>query len=201
MDFTVIKENLENLGYKVSCFETAKAAADYLDSQIDDKSVGFGGSVTLDHMGLYEMLSKHNDVRWHWRIQDGKSMNDMRDVAARAEIYISSVNGMAETGEIINIDGTGNRVAAICYGHKKVYLVAGKNKIEKDFDRALWRARNIAAPLNAKRLEMKTPCAAAGDKCYNCKSPARICRELSVLWQKPLGAEYEVVLINEELGF
>lgn len=201
MDFTVIKTNLESLGYKVSCFETATEAADYLDAQIDHKSVGFGGSVTLDQMGLYEKLSEHNDVRWHWKIPEGKTAKDMLDMARTTEIYISSVNGMAETGEIINIDGNGNRVAAICFGHKKVYLAAGKNKIEKDFDRALWRARNIAAPLNAKRLEKKTPCAAKADKCYNCKSPARICRELSVLWQKPSGAEYEVVLINEELGF
>ena len=201
MEFTAIKTNLENLGYKVSCFESAGEASDYLNRQIDQRSVGFGGSVTIDQMGLYEKLAEHNDVCWHWRVPEGKTAKDMLTAACGTEIYISSVNGIAETGEIINIDGTGNRVAAICYGHEKVYLVIGKNKIEKDFERALWRARNIAAPLNARRLEKKTPCAAKADKCYDCKSPARICRELSVFWQKPTGAEYEVVLINEALGY
>ena len=88
--------------------------------------------------------------------------------------YIFSVNGLAETGEIINIDGNCNRVASIFYGHKKVYLVIGKNKLEKDYDSALYRARNVASPLNAKRVGAKTPCAMKG--------------------------EFEVLLVNEELG-
>lgn len=201
MDFTEIKSNLERLGYKVSCFDTAKEAADYIASQIDNKTVGFGGSVTLDEMGLYEKLAAHNDAKWHWRIPEGKTVGDMRDEAGVADVYISSVNGIAETGEIINIDGTCNRVSAIFYGHEKVYLVAGENKIAKDYDSALYRARNIAAPLNAKRLGMKTPCAVNGDKCYNCNSPERICRGLSVLWEKPMSGEFEVVLVHEKLGF
>lgn len=201
MDFAVIKENLERLGYKVSCFDTGKEAADYIDSQLDNRTVGLGASVTLDQMELYEKLAAHNKVSWHWRIPEGKTEKDMRIEANAADIYISSVNGLAETGEIINIDGTCNRVAAIFYGHEKVFLVAGENKIAKDYDSALYRARNVAAPLNAKRLGVKTPCAVNGDKCYNCNSPARICRGLSVLWEKPIGAEFEVILIHEELGF
>ncbi len=201
MDFTKIKENLEKRGYQVSCFETAREAAEYMDAQIDRKTVGFGGSVTLDQMGLYEKLALHNDVRWHWRIPEGKTERDMRVEANEAEIYVSSVNGLAETGEIINIDGTCNRVAAIFYGHEKVFLVAGENKIAKDYDNALYRARNVASPLNAKRLGSKTPCALKGDRCYDCDSPGRICRGLSVLWEKPMAGEFEVVLIHEELGF
>lgn len=201
MDFTTIKENLEKRGYQVSCFETAREAADYMDSQIDQKTVGFGGSVTLDQMGLYEKFALHNDVRWHWRIPEGKTERDMRVEAGAAEIYISSVNGLAETGEIINIDGTCNRVAAIFYGHEKVFLVAGENKIAGDYDSALYRARNVASPLNAKRLGAKTPCAVNGDRCYDCNSPGRICRGLSVLWEKPMSGEFEVILIHEVLGF
>ena len=113
----------------------------------------------------------------------------------------SSVNGLAETGEIINIDGTGNRVAAIFYGHKKVYLVVGKNKIAPDYEKALWRARNIASPRNAKRLGVNTPCAVNADKCYDCKSPQRICRGLLVLWEKPMASDIEILLINEDLGY
>ena len=117
------------------------------------------------------------------------------------DVYISSVNGVAESGEIINIDGNGNRVAGIMYGHKKVYLLISENKVAKDYESALFRARNIAAPLNAVRLGKKTPCAVKGDRCYNCSSPDRICNELSVLWKKPYGCAYEVILIHDNLGY
>lgn len=201
MDFHALQTTLSNKGYQVSCFATAKEAADYLDTQIDQKTVGFGGSMTLEEMGLYDRLSSHNLVRWHQRIPEGRTSKEVRVEANAAEIYISSVNGLAQTGEIINIDGNCNRVASIFYGHEKVYFVVGENKIAPDYDRALWRARNIAAPLNAKRLGMKTPCAVRGDRCYDCKSPDRICRGLSVLWSKPMTGEFEVILIAEPLGY
>ena len=132
---------------------------------------------------------------------EGKTKQELRVEANAADIYISSVNGLSENGEIINIDGTCNRVAAIFYGHKKVYLVVGANKLAKDYESALYRARNVAAPLNAKRLNMKTPCAVNADKCYDCNSPDRICCGLSVLWKKPMAGEFEVVLIEEALGY
>lgn len=201
MTFDVVKGNLEKRGFKVSCFSTAQEAANYLESQIDDKTVGFGGSVTLEQMGVYEKLNKRNTVYWHHRIPEGKTDTAVRMEANAAEIYISSVNGLAESGEIINIDNNCNRVAAIFYGHSKVYLVVGKNKLAKDYDSALHRARNIAGPLNAKRLSKQTPCAVKGDKCYDCESPERICRGLSVLWEKPMTGEFEVILIDEELGY
>lgn len=199
--FNTVKKNLEANGFKVSCFESAGEAADYIDSQINGKSVGCGGSMTLEEIGLYERLASHNNVHWHQRIPEGKTGAEVRLAANAAQIYVSSVNGLSETGEIINIDGNCNRVAAIFYGHEKVYLVTGENKLAKDYDSALWRARNIAAPLNAKRLNMKTPCALKADRCYNCKSPDRICRGLSVLWTKPMTGEFEVVLIGEKLGY
>ena len=201
MNFTTVKENLENNGFVVKCFETGSEAAAYLDEQIDGKTVGFGGSITIAELGLYEKLQSHNEVRWHNRIPEGKTDTEVRVEANAAEIYISSVNGLAETGEIINIDNLCNRVAAIYYGHEKVYLVVGKNKLGKDYESALYRARNVASPLNAKRLNKKTPCAIKADKCYDCDSPDRICRGLSVLWKKPMAAEFEVVLINEDLGY
>ena len=103
---------------------------------------------------------------------------------------------------LINIDGTCNRVGGLLYGHEKVYLVVGVNKIAPDYDAALFRARNVAAPLNARRLDRKTPCAQGKElKCYNCASPERICRALTVLWTKPGGADYEIVLIDEPMGY
>ena len=201
MDFTKIKAKLESLGYGVTCFDTAAEAADYLDEKIQGKTVGFGGSVTVEQMGLYDRLALNNDVSWHLRLPGGKTAQEVRREANAAQIYFSSVNGLAETGEIINIDGTCNRVASILFGHEKVYLLVGENKIAKDYDSALWRARNIAAPKNAQRMKAKTPCAIKGDKCYDCSSPNRICRDLSVMWGPPLRSDFEIILIHEELGF
>ena len=201
MTFDILKTNLEKSGYTVSVFETAEEAASYLESEIHGKTVAFGGSVTVRDMGLYEKLSKNNTVFWHWKPEDGQTGKQVCALARNTDIYISSVNGIAETGEIVNIDGNGNRVAETTYGHEKVYLIAGKNKIAPDLHSAINRARNIASPLNAKRLGMKTPCAVKGDKCYDCKSADRICRILSVFLQKPNGCEYEVVLVNESIGY
>lgn len=201
MDFTNVKKNLEKLGYKVSCFDTSAAATEYLDSVINNASVGIGGSLTIEQMKLYDKLVSHNRVFWHWKVPEGSSPADVCKEAASTEIYLSSVNGLAETGEIINIDGNGNRVAATIYGHRKVYFIVGENKLAENFEKAVHRARNIAAPLNAQRLKRKTPCASKADRCYNCQSPERICRALSVFWNKPYAAEYEVVLIHENLGY
>lgn len=201
MEFGKLKTNLEKKGYTVVCCSCAREATEYLSARITEETVGFGGSVTIEQMGLYEVLSGHNKVYWHHRIPKDKTDAEVRKQAKEADIYISSVNGIAETGEIINIDNIGNRVASIFYGHKKVYLVVGKNKIEKDYESAVWRARNIAGPLNAKRLNRKTPCAQKADKCYDCDSPERICRGLSVLWEKPMAGDVEIILINEILGY
>ena len=201
MNFYDVEKVLTKKGYSVVCFETKEEATEYLARSVENKTVGFGGSVTLREMGLYEALSEKNRVLWHWNVPEGADPAALRREAALADVYISSVNGLAETGEIINIDGTCNRVSATLYGHERVIFVVGKNKLAPDYESALWRARNIAAPRNAQRLGVKTPCAVRAEKCYNCKSPDRICRALSVLWEKPGGARFEIVLVNEELGY
>ena len=195
-DLTKTVQNLEQRGFVVHCFDTAEQAADYLDQQIDQTSVSFGGSITAQQMGLYPRLAAHNQAIWHW---EGGSALD----AMTTDAYITSVNALAETGEIINIDGVGNRAASTLYGHQKLYFVVGRNKLAPTYEEALWRARNIAAPKNAQRLGRKTPCAIKGDRCYDCKSPERICRGLVVLWEPMMGMEQttEVLLVDEELGF
>ena len=193
--FDTVKKNLEARGFSVRTFATAAEAAAYLNEAIDGKTVGFGGSVTLQDMGLYELLGSHNEVHWHW-----VNGQEERKTAMGTQVYLSSANGLAETGEIINIDGSGNRVASTLYGHEKVYLVIGCNKLAPTYDEALWRARNIASPKNAQRLGRKTPCAVKGDRCYDCKSPDRICRGLVVLWGAMMGMETEVILVDEDLG-
>ena len=196
MAFETVKKNLEARGFSVKTFDTAAEAAAYLDGAIDGVSVGIGGSLTVQEMGLHEKLAAHNTVHWHWT--DGQ---EARAKSAGADVYITSANGLAETGEVINIDGFGNRVASTLYGHKKLYFIIGRNKLAPTYDEALWRARNIAAPKNAQRLGKKTPCAVNGDRCYDCKSPERICRGLVVLWEAMMGMEMEVVLVDEELGY
>ena len=109
---------------------------------------------------------------------------------------------MAETGELVNIDGSGNRVASGLYGHEKVVFVVGVNKIAPDLEGAIWRARNVAGPKNAQRLGKKTPCAAGGDRCYDCNSPERICSAMVLYWRRPTAIpEMELVIINQELGY
>lgn len=193
-DYEKLRKNLEARGFDVTYFDTAAEAVDYLDRKLDGKAVGHGGSITLRDMGLIERLQRHATVRSHWL---GDSFAD----AAASSVYLTSVNGLAETGELINIDGTGNRVASGLFGHEKVYFIIGQNKVAPDYDAALWRARNIAAPKNAQRLGVQTPCAAKGDRCYDCKSPQRICRALVVYWEKPRSMDMEVVLVRQDLGY
>ena len=201
MDFTAVQKNLKERGFAVSTFATAKEAADYLNAQIDHSSVSFGGSMTLSQMGLFESLGAHNPMYSHWNVPEGMDAGEVLKNASTCEHYLLSANGLAETGEIINIDGTGNRVSSMLFGHRKVWFVIGSNKLAPSYDEALWRARNIAAPKNARRLGMKTPCAVKGDRCYDCKSPERICRGLVVLWEAVKGCETEVVLVDEVLGY
>ena len=201
MKLSLLKNNLEKLGYTVKIFDSKETATDYLSASISGKTVGFGGSVTLSQMNLYEKLQPENTVFWHLKLNDGQNVMQVRKDATRAQIYITSANAISLNGEIVNIDNTGNRVAAATFGCDKVYFVIGKNKIAPDLEQAVFRARNVASPLNAKRLGIKTPCAINGDKCYDCNSEQRICRNLSVFWKKPAGAEYEIILVKENLGF
>ena len=195
-NFDTVKKNLEDRGYAVRVFSTGAEAAAYLDGVIDGRTVGFGGSMTLEQLGLYDALGRHNTVVWHWKQEAGPARRE----AMQTDIYLTSANGLAETGEILNIDGIGNRVAATLFGHEKVYFVIGRNKVVPTYEEALWRARNIASPQNARRLGKKTPCAVKGDRCYDCKSPERICRGLVTLWGPMMGMETEILLVDEDLG-
>lgn len=201
MDFTNVKRNLEARGFAVSTFAAAEAAAEYLNAQIDGATVSFGGSMTLEALKLYDRLHTHNTVYSHWHVPEGMDAAEVQRSAQSSRHYLLSANGLAETGEIINIDGTGNRVASSLFGHEKVWFVVGRNKLAPTYDEALWRARNIAAPKNAQRLGVKTPCAVNGERCYDCKSPQRICRGLVVLWEAMKSCETEIVLIDEDLGY
>ena len=149
--FDQVEKNLIERGYTVKIFATGAEAAAYLDKEIDGLTVGIGGSATVRDIGLYELLEKHNQVIWHWKQEPGPA----RIAAMNTDVYLCSANALAESGEMVNIDGAGNRVAATLFGHKKVYFLIGKNKLVPSFHQAVDRARNVAAPKRAQQL--KTP--------------------------------------------
>ena len=197
MDVEKTIRSLKLRGYSVQHFATGKEAAAYLDAQIDGTTVGIGGCMTAKELGLYEKLSAHNEVFWHW-ITPGPETIEQANAAA---VYISSANAMTEGGEILNIDGNGNRLAGQVYGRKRLFIVAGTNKICPDFESALSRARNVAATRNALRFDAKkTPCKLDGN-CHDCRGADRICNALLVLWAPMGGMTSEIILIDEELGY
>lgn len=195
----VLSKNLIKNGFQVSSFDTAESAVKYLRENIRDCTVGIGGSTTVDQLGLYEILAENNEVFWHWKQSGGGTF--LR--AAASDVYICSANGVSETGEIVNIDAVGNRLSTSMYGHKKVYIIIGLNKVVPSLEEAIYRARNVAAPLNAKRLGLATPCAVSEEvRCFNCNSPQRICKGLLIWWKRMSGVdECEVIVINESLGY
>ncbi len=199
MDLQKAMETFRKKGFAVTYFETAADAADYLAASISGKTVGIGGSVTIDQLDIYDRLRENNTVYWHWKTDDKQTRID----ASNAEVYLTSANAISETGEIVNIDGSGNRVAATLYNREKVVFIAGVNKLTPDLESAMHRARNVAAPLNARRLNMNTPCAKAKEmKCYDCAVKDRICSGIvTIVWPMRGVKETEIVLVGEELGY
>ena len=197
-DLEKTRKNLEHRGFRAHVFATGAEAADYLAQTLHNTCIGIGGSVTIDEIGVYDRLSADNDVIWRWK----KPTPDSRERGAAAETFLCSANGVSETGEIVNIDGYGNRVAPTIYGPQRVFLVVGKNKIAPDLNGAIDRARNIAAPLNARRLNRHTPCAVGEPRCHDCRSPEKICGVMTVFFMPPTSIkEFHVLLVNEDLGY
>ena len=191
---------LTRRGYEVTIFDTGAAAAEYLDKAIDGKTVGFGDSETMLSMGLYDKLATHNEVHDPMHRPEGESFRATARKTLLTDVFLTSLNAMSETGELVNIDGTGNRVAGSLFGHEKVYFVVGLNKLCPTLDDAIYRARNVAAPQNSARHGFSNPCAVAGDRCYDCSAKDRICNALVVHYRKMRGIRMEVVLIRETLG-
>lgn len=198
MDKNRLCKNLEKRGFTPHVFADRAAAGEWLLSRIRDTTVGIGGSCTVEELGIYDRLLETNEVYWHWK----RSEPDTRTLANASKVYLTSANGVSETGELVNIDGAGNRVSATLWGPETVYIIVGQNKVEPDLHKAIERARNVAAPLNARRLGMKTPCTVGELRCHDCASPDRICRGLVILMGKPMPQkECHVLLVEEDLGY
>ena len=189
-------KSMEKRGFEVHYFETAAEAGEYLKETLTGQTVGIGGSVTVRDNGFYDAVKENNTVIWHFL--DGESETARK--AYGAPVYISGANAIAESGEIVNIDGRGNRVAATLYNKEKVYIISGTNKICPTHEDAIKRAREVAAPLNAKRLNSKTPCVKDG-KCHDCSSPERICNmQVSILGVPSEIEKMVVILVNQDMG-
>lgn len=201
MDCQKTIEAFTRNGYTVSYFDTKEQATEYLVESVRGYRVGFGDSATLMDMGLAQRLSEFNEIIDPSFAKNNNEFIYLGQKALNTEVFFTSVNGASQTGELVNIDGTGNRVAGSLFGHKKVFFVFGSNKIEPTLEQAIWRARNIAAPRNAKRLKLNTPCAVNGDRCYDCSSSDRICNAMVIHMKKMDSVEAEIVLIDEALGY
>ncbi|MBC8535822.1 lactate utilization protein [Feifania hominis] len=201
MDREKLIAAFERNNYRAHFFETAAQAVDYLDREIDGQTVGFGDSQTLYDMGVYERLAVHNEVHDPQHRPQGASFHEVARECLLTDVFLTSVNAASESGILVNIDGTGNRVGGSLFSHRRVFFIFGVNKIAPTLEQAVWRARNIAAPLNAKRHGYRTPCAVKCDGCYDCASADRICNVLAIHYKKMRGTDVaEIVIINEKLG-
>jgi L-lactate utilization protein LutB len=164
----------------------------------EGSTVTMGGGMSVHETGLVEELKKSN-----YDFIDRDAMEDKRAAmlaAYDADFFLSSVNAMTEDGVLVNIDGNANRVSAIAQGPKKVIFIVGMNKICSDTDGAMKRARNVAAPINAQRFGLDTPCAKTGS-CMNCKSPDTICCQFLITRYSKHAGRIHVILVNDALGF
>lgn len=178
--------------------EARKLAMDLVPSC---QSFGFGGSSTTRALGLPQALRDMGKAVYdHWDPPESMGDLDVRLKQGRCDCFFCSANAISATGEIVNVDGVGNRNNAMTFGCPKVVIIAGINKVTTTLDSALARIREVAAPMRAKSLHMETPCAETG-RCTDCNSPQRICRVTTIMHRKPMMTDVSVILINAPLGF
>lgn len=196
-----IIKNLENRKIKGRFFETKEDVIQaVLEETAQVDTIGVGGSVTIHDLKLHEKIQEQGKtVLWHWLVEPSERAQ-VREKASKADLYLTSTNALTEGGELVNIDGLGNRVSAMFYGPKKVIVVCGINKLAPDLISAIDRIKQHACPPNAKRLGLKTPCASTG-VCNDCHSNERICNITTIINYKPMSVDLNVFIVGEELGY
>ena len=198
---TMIK-NLQRRHIEGYYCPTAEEAVKKVSELIaDGSSVTWGGTMTVRDLGIPEVLKSRGTLQVLDRdlVTTAEEKQDMYLRAFSVDVYLSSANAISEDGVIVNIDGNGNRVAAITWGPKKVIFVIGMNKVAQTVEAALARARSTASPINAARFDIKTPCQTDGT-CHNCNSTDSICNYVHFLRNSPKG-RHVVVLVGENLGY
>ena len=179
-----------------------EAVEEILKRTTPGQKVGMGGSLTIRGLGVLEKLeSQGYTVYDHWKPGlSTENILEIRKSQMTSDLFLASANAITLNGELVNIDGIGNRVNSISFGPGKVILVAGYNKIVEDVQEGIKRIKNVAAPLNARRLHIDVPCAKVG-KCVECNSPNRICRVIVIHERRPSLTDILIILVGEELGF
>jgi L-lactate utilization protein LutB len=198
---TVIK-NLQRRHIEGFYCPTAEEAVKKVSELIEDgSSVTWGGTMTVRDLGIPQTLKNRGTLEVLDRdlVETPEEKQAMYLKAFSADVYLSSANAISEDGVIVNIDGNGNRVAAITWGPKKVIFVIGLNKVAQTVEAALARARSTASPINAARFDIKTPCQVDG-VCHNCNSADSICNYVHFLRNSPRG-RHTVVFVGEDLGY
>lgn len=198
--------SLRRNGFDAMYVPTGKeAVAKVLELTPPEAVVGAAGSVTVRELGLLEILrDRGNKIADHWEARRKKLAPEQvmktRRLLLNSDVLLTSTNAVTEAGHLVNTDHAGQRVAAMIFGPAKVVIVAGVNKIVADLDEALARIKNVAAPMNARRLNMKVPCTDTGI-CSACESPDRICNVTTIIERRPVHTDVTVILIGEELGY
>lgn len=196
-------ESLRQNGFFAVCCENREEALEVLESLLpEDGDVAVGGSATLNEVGAIELL-RSGRYRFHDRYVAGLTREQIEEIFRKSfycDAYLTGTNAVTEDGKLYNVDGNGNRIAAMIYGPRSVIVIAGYNKIVADIDAARERVRNLAAPANAVRLNCKTPCAQTG-RCTDCRSDERICAAEAILTYCRQKERVKIILVGEELGY
>lgn len=196
-------ENLNKNNFSAWLVEDESALKEKLTELIPQgSSIGIGGSMTLFETGALDLI-REGDYQVIDRYEPGLTAEDIKALYRKsfsADVYITGTNAVTEDGELYNVDGTGNRVAAMIYGPDRVIVIVGKNKLVKDVDQAVHQVKEMASPANNKRLNLKNPCTVTG-VCSECQSPTRICNAYTLIKRQFQKDRIHVVIVNRDLGY
>ncbi len=202
-----VKEQLETNNFEVFLADTAEKAKEIALTEIipnlEIKSVSWGGSMSFVGTGLFHALNDSEDFEVLNTFNKKLTFDEMMALRRRSlmvDLFITGTNAITEQGHLVNLDMIGNRVAAIMWGPLHVIIIAGRNKICRDLEDAMFRIKNVAAPINTMNLDKKTPCKTTG-YCHDCSSPDRICNYWTITEKSFTKKRIKIILVNEELGF
>lgn len=183
------------------CPDCAEALEKILELIPQDHVVSWGGTATVDELGVKEALRQRGQaVIDRDTAKDAQERQQMLKQALTCDTFLMGSNAISADGQLVNIDGNANRVAALCYGPESILVIAGMNKVMADLDSAIARARQVAAPANAQRFDIKTPCAVTGS-CGDCTSPDCICCQMVITRACRPAGRIKVILVGQDLGF
>ncbi len=196
-------KNFKKRKFYTQYFESSEKAIDFLFSQLTkEQTIGYGGSSSVAGIGIIDRLRNEG-----YKLLDRSNPNNTPEQKAKIErecfssdVFLASSNAVSEEGHIVNIDLYGNRVSAMIYGPKKVYLIIGRNKLRLNLDDAIDRARNYASPMNAIRFNKNTPCTNDGE-CHDCRVDDRICGAITIIEWCAVKDRICLLFVNEDLGF